>query len=76
LDSFATQRAELQQLLTKKATYGGLDIEDQLQARKIIGDMSVTLKSQVAQAPAQDYMNARNFLRSLDYATAQSDVQL
>jgi hypothetical protein len=74
LDNYAAQRAELQQLLAKKATYGGLGITDQLAARKVIGDMFDTLKSQVAEAPAQDYMTAKNFLRSLDYATAQTDL--
>jgi hypothetical protein len=76
LDCYAAQRTELQQLLQKKATYGSLNITEQLQARTIIGDMFETLKSQVQQAPAQDYINAKNFLRSADRALSQSDLQL
>jgi len=70
--SYADQRAVLDQLTTKEATYGRLSYSDQLEARNAIEAMFGTLKSQITAIPPMDYMASRDFLRSLIYATSKS----
>jgi hypothetical protein len=73
-DSYAPQRANLDQLLAKKATYGRLSYEDQGEARKTIENMFGMLKSQIKEIPPQQYADSRSFLRSIIYATSKSEL--
>jgi hypothetical protein len=73
-DTFASQRGQLEQLLTKKASHGSLSFSDQTDARKTIEIMFAELKSQIKDVPPQEYLDSRKFLRSLIYATSQSDL--
>jgi hypothetical protein len=74
-DSFAQQRAALDQLSAKKAAYGSLSISDQMAARKTIETMFAELKSQIGDLPPQQYLASRTFLRSMIYATAHSGLE-
>jgi hypothetical protein len=73
-DSFASRRAELQQILVKQATYGSLGFSDQMKARQIIESMYEDLKSQIREVPPQDYIAASSFLRSMIYATTKTSL--
>jgi hypothetical protein len=73
-DSFASNRTELEHLLTKQATYGSLDFSDQFKARQVINSMFTDLKSQIRDVPSSDYMASREFLRSMLYATTKVDL--
>lgn len=73
-DAYSQQRADLQQLMTKMATYGRLGYQDQLAARSIIESMFGVLKSQIQDIPSPDYVAARAFLRSLIYATSKTEL--
>jgi hypothetical protein len=73
-DAFTQERAELEQLLVKQATYGSLGFSDQMLARQTIESMFKDLKSQIAQVPQQDYMASRGFLQSMLYATTKNTL--
>jgi hypothetical protein len=73
-DSFALRRAELEELLTKQATYGSLGFWDQMQARQTIESMVEDLKSQIKDVQSQDYIASKAFLRSMIYAISKSDL--
>lgn len=73
-ESFASERALMEQISATKATHGSLGISDQMAARKTIETMFADLKSQLKDLPPQEYVASRNFLRSLIYATTRSDL--
>lgn len=72
---FADQRSEVDQLFAKRARYGGLPYSDQMQVKKNVDSMFATLKSQIREIPPQDYVGCRDFLRTLTYTAAKSDLQ-
>jgi hypothetical protein len=72
---FAADRTLLEELSAKKAAHGSLAIADEMAARKMIESMFAELKTQVGVVPMPDYLAARNFLRSMIYALAHSDLQ-
>ncbi len=71
-DQFSPQRTELEQLLAKQATYGRLDYADQMKARQNIETMFAGLKSQIKDAPPQDWMASQSFLKSMNYAVTKT----
>jgi hypothetical protein len=73
--TFAADRAELQQLSATQASHGSLGIADQVAARKTIETMFTGLKSQISDVPPPDYLASRDFLRSLIYSLAQSQLE-
>ncbi len=73
VETYAPQRAVLDDLLAKRATLGGLGYPDQEKCRDAIDTMLATLKGQIRDVPPNQYVAARNFLRSLTYATSKSD---
>lgn len=73
-DSFAQQRAQVEQFMAKKTTYGRLSYADQMAARKTIETMFGTLKSQIQDIPPQDFVVSQQFLRSMIYATSKTDI--
>jgi len=73
-DSFAPERGQIEQLLAKKASQGALSITDEMAARQAIESMFADLKLQIKQLPPMDYVQARDFLQSMIYATAHSTL--
>lgn len=73
-DSFSADRSALEQLSAKKAADGSLSIPDEMAARKTIESMFAELKSQITEVPPQDYLASRNFLRSMIYDLAHSQL--
>ena len=74
LDQFASQRSELEQLMSKWALYGGLGFQDQMECRRVIDTMVGQLKLQIREVPPEDYMASRNFLKSLQYTISKSEL--
>lgn len=72
---FADQRAAVDQMFAKRAAYGGLPYSDQMLVKKNVDAMYAGLKSQIKQIPPQDYVACRDFLRTLNYTAAKSDLQ-
>jgi hypothetical protein len=73
-ESFAKERTTVDELSAKKATHGSLSLSDQMTARKTIESMFAHLKSHIREIPTQDYLASRNFLRSMIYSLAHSDL--
>lgn len=73
-DGFAAQRATLEKLSAAMTTQGSLGFSDQMTARKTIESMFVELKAQIKDIPPQAYVDSRNFLRSMIYALARTDL--
>jgi hypothetical protein len=69
---FAQQRAQVEQLLSKRAQYGRLGISDQNQLGAAVEAMSASLKEQVRNVPPQQYVAANNFLRSLMFSVTRT----
>jgi hypothetical protein len=72
---FASQRAEVDQLFVKFATYGALPYADQTKAHRTIDAMANQLKAQIRTIPQDDYMVCKNFLRSVGYELSKADLQ-
>lgn len=73
-NSFNAGRDELDELFARRAKYGGLTFSDQMQAKQTVNSMFDELKSQIKQIPPQEYVACREFLRSLTFAAAKSDL--
>ncbi len=74
-DRFSAERNLLDQLSEKKAAHGSLSITDQMAARKTIESMYAGMKSQISELPPQDYVASKEFLRSIIYALAHSQLE-
>lgn len=72
--SFDTARSDVDELFAKRARQGGLGYSDQSAVRETIDAMFSTLKEQIRSIPPQDYVACRNFLQSLTFAAAKSDL--
>jgi hypothetical protein len=73
-DFFESTRAELDQLLAKRATQGGLAYSDQTKVRETVNEMYAQLKSQIREVPPQDYAASRQFLQRLIYAACKTEL--
>ena len=73
-DAFASQRAELDQLMQQQARYGNLTYSDQTKVRTSVNAMFKALKSHIKDIPAPDYSTARSFLNSVLYAATKSQL--
>lgn len=71
---FAEHRARIEPIVALWAKYGGLGYTDQVEARAAIRDMAAQLKSQIKTVPPQDYVEARDFLDRLLYASTGSTL--
>jgi hypothetical protein len=67
-EEFASERASLEKLSLKRAQYGSLGISEHEEAGQLVSTMSVKLKDSIKTASAQQYVAAKNFLKSLMYA--------
>jgi hypothetical protein len=73
-ERYAPQRAELEQLLFKQASYGGLGAADNTKAREAVESMSEMMKDQIREVPAQQYTAAKSFLKSLMYSMTKTQL--
>lgn len=73
--SFTAHREVVDQEFSKRAQYGGLHYGDQMLVKNNIDAMYAALKSQIKQIPPQEYVACRDFLRTLNYTAAKSDLQ-
>jgi len=73
-ERYAPQRAELEQLLAKQASYGGLGSADHTKAREAIEGMSEMMKDQIREVPPQVYTTAKSFLKSLIYSMTKTQL--
>jgi hypothetical protein len=61
------QRATLEKLFSKRAEFGGVSFEEQLEIANTINTMLNRLKDQIRDVPAATYMSAKHFIESLAY---------
>jgi hypothetical protein len=73
-DEFAGERAALEKLSLKRAQYGSLGIADHEAAGQYIATMSIKLKEQIKTASAQQYVAAKNFLKSVMYVVTGTQL--
>ena len=66
-DAYATNRSELEEIFSRRASLGTLGAEDFMRARQATDAMLAALKKQVRQVPPEDYMASKRFLQSLAY---------
>ncbi len=71
-DEFTAQRASIDELMLKHATYGFLSYPDQMSVRKQVDAMSSALKGQIKAIPTSDYVESKSFLTSVAYAATKS----
>jgi hypothetical protein len=74
-EPYAPQRTDLDQLMAKRATLGGLGYSDQEKAHDAIDTIMATMKAQIREVPPALYLASRNFLSSLLYATCKSQLE-
>src|SRR5262245_1621506 len=73
-DAFKQQRAAVEQLLVKQAQYGKLGLADHDQAGSAIEGMSDRLREMINSVSPQDYIEAKNFLKSLMYGMTKTQL--
>jgi len=73
-DAFKQQRAAVEQLLVKQAQYGKLGLADLDQAGSAIEGMSDRLREIINSVSPQDYIEAKNFLKSLMYGMTKTQL--
>lgn len=73
--TFDGERGAMDSLFATWARYGGLNYADQTKVRHTVNTMYDELKSRITQIPPQDYAECRSFLRSLNYAASQTEMQ-
>ena len=66
-DEFQNDRATIEKLLAKQASYGRLGQADDEQLSDAIERMSATLRNEIKNASANEYISGKNFLKSLMY---------
>ena len=70
--SFESQRTELDPLVAKWASVGGLDYSEKSQVRETVDAMFAQLKALIRDIPPQDYSASRGFLNSVLFAVTKS----
>jgi hypothetical protein len=73
-DAFTQQRAIAEQLLAKQAQYGKLGLAEHEQAGEAIDGMSDRLRDMINAVSPQDYIEAKNFLKSLMYGLTKTQL--
>jgi hypothetical protein len=73
-DAFASGRAEIDQLMERQTNYGALNFAEQTKVKQIVNTMFKDLKSQIAQIPSGEYLEARSFLNSVLYTSAKAQL--
>lgn len=73
-ENFSAERNSLEKLSVKYAQYGTLPVADLEAAGHAIEGMSAKLRPLVSTVPAQKYMDAKKFLKSLFYAVTKTQL--
>ena len=73
-DAFKQQRALVDQLLVKQAHYGKFGVADHEQVVQALESMIDRLRDMINTIPTQEYINAKNFLKSLTYGITKSQL--
>src|SRR4051794_1269668 len=73
-DAFKQQRALVDQLLVKQAHYGKLGVADHEQAVQALESMIDRLRDMINTVPTQEYIDAKNFLKSMTYGITKSQL--
>lgn len=73
-DAFKQQRATVEQLMVKQAQYGKLGLVEHDQAGSAIEGMSDRLREMINSVSPQDYIEAKNFLKSLMYGMTKMQL--
>ncbi len=73
-DAFQQQRAIVDQLLVKQAQYGKLGVADHEQVVQTLESMIDRLRDMINTVPTQEYINAKNFLKSLTYGITKAQL--
>ena len=74
-ESFASDRAEVEQFFESWAQEGGLSYAEQTRLREAINAMYDDLNVQITSLPPQVWAECRRFLRSLIYAATKADLE-
>src|SRR5262249_27064430 len=73
-DIFKKDRDVVEQLLAKQTSLGRLGIAEHEQVGDAIERIAATLKSQINKIPTQEYIKAKNFLKSLMYGVTKTQL--
>jgi hypothetical protein len=73
-DAFKQRRTTVEQLLLKQAQYGKLGLAEHDQAGTAIEGMSDLLREVINSVSPQDYIEAKNFLKSLMYGMTKTQL--
>ena len=73
-DMFNKDRVLVEQLLARQMSQGRLGIAEHEQLGDAIERMAATLKSQINSVPTQQYIAAKNFLKSLMYGATKAQL--
>jgi hypothetical protein len=73
-DAFQQQRAIVDQLLVKQAHYGKLGLADHEQVTQALESMIDRLRDMINTVPTQEYINGKNFLKSLTYGITKAQL--
>lgn len=73
-EQFAAERGTVEGVMAKQATYGSLTLTDHETAGQAIEQMSTKLKAVISSVSAQQYMAAKNFLKSLMFSLTQRQL--
>ena len=71
VDGYEKSRAELEQVLARRASSGTISPADYMKARQVANSMLAQLKKQIREVPPAQYTLARRFLESLAYEAAR-----
>jgi hypothetical protein len=74
-DEFRSQRAQVDQLISKWTTQGGLSHAEKSSVRKTIQAMYGKLNAQIRELTSHDYITGRKFLNSVVYAVTKNNLQ-
>ncbi len=73
-EAFKQQRAVVDQLLVKQAHYGKLGLADHEQVVQALESMIDRLRDMINTVPTQEYIDAKNFLKSLTYGITKAQL--
>jgi hypothetical protein len=73
-DAFKQQRGTVEQLLLRQSQYGKLGLAEHDQAGSAIEGMSDRLRDMINSVSPQDYIEAKNFLKSLMYGMTKTQL--
>jgi hypothetical protein len=73
-DSFRQERAIIEELLSRQAKYGKLSIADHQRIGDAMESMSDKLRDRIRDVPSGEYIDTKNFLKSLMYSVNKTQL--